>query len=71
MDDRIRWWDKVNRALYPYFGPAQLGSRNEPPRASSVDRPCPLCGAPMPEHIVERTADWTTATRLHCPVSAA
>ena len=69
-DARPRWWDRLNRALYPYLGPAQLGSRDEPPQAV-IDRPCPICGYSMHEHTVERAGDWSTATRLHCPVSAA
>jgi hypothetical protein len=71
MDDRLRWWDRLNRALYPYLGPAELGSADEPPAPSSVGRPCPICGAAMTEHVVERAGDWSTATRLHCPIAAA
>ena len=70
-DDRIRWWDRLNRALYPYLGPAELGKPGEAPRVSSVGKPCPLCGVSMLEHTVERSGEWTTATRLHCPVRAA
>jgi hypothetical protein len=69
---RERWWglaDRLNRALYPHLGPAQLGSSDEPPPAPSAGRPCPLCGASMRDHVVERAGerDWTTASRLHCP----
>lgn len=71
MTERMRWWDHLNRALYPYLGPADLGSPGEPPPPSSVGKPCPLCGVSMAEHVVERTADWSTPTRLHCPVVAA
>ena len=71
MTERLRWWDRLNRALYPYMGPAQLGSPDEPPRPSSVGKPCPLCGMSMTEHTIERAGDWNTATRLHCPVAAA
>lgn len=71
MDDRPRWWDRLNRALYPYLGPAELGSPDEPPAPSSAGRPCPICGASMLEHVVERAGDWSTATRLHCPATAA
>jgi len=69
--DRLRWWDKLNRALYPYMGPAELGSPDEPPPMTSVGKPCPLCGASMLEHTVERPNDWATPSRLHCPLSAA
>ena len=71
MADRLPWWDRVNKALFPFMGPAQLGSPDEPPQVSSVGRPCPLCGHSMTEHVVERAGDWNTATRLHCPVGAA
>ena len=70
-DDRLRWWDRLNRALYPYMGPAELGSSSEPPPVSSVGKPCPICGASMLDHTVERANDWTTASRLHCPARAA
>ena len=64
----MRWWDRLNRALYPYMGPAQLGVAGEPPRIVDRDRqPCPLCGAPMAGHVVERSGG-NVATRLHCPV---
>ncbi|WBU37196.1 hypothetical protein [Homoserinibacter sp. YIM 151385] len=71
--DRDRWWDRLNRALFPYFGPAQLGTGRQPdqplPSAERrAERPCPLCGRPMTEHRLERTRDQHTSTRLHCPV---
>jgi len=71
MADRAPWWDKLNRALYPVLGPAQLGSRNEPPAPSSEGRPCPICGGAMADHVIERARDWSTASRVHCPVDAA
>lgn len=61
-----RWWDNLNRALFPYMGPAQLGPFDEPPLSSTSGKPCPLCGQPMDRHVIERSA--TAATRLHCPV---
>ena len=70
-DHRSHWWDRLNHALYPYLGPAQLGSPSEPARVSSVGKPCPLCGVSMLEHTVERASDWTTPSRLRCPVAAA
>ncbi len=63
----MTWWERLNKALYPYMGPAQLGVAGEAP--VTVDRtqqPCPLCGAPMAGHVVERSGG-SVATRLHCP----
>jgi hypothetical protein len=28
---------------------------------------CPICGQPMADHRVERTADQSHATRIYCP----
>lgn len=72
MDDRVRWWDRLNKALFPYMGPAQVGTGGAPdqplPTAETrAERPCPLCGQPMSAHTIERTGDWSTSTRLHCP----
>jgi hypothetical protein len=64
----MRWWDRLNRALYPYFGPAALGPG---PTGERPDTPsptaCPLCGKPLADHAIERSTDGHTATRLHCP----
>ncbi|MGN6327074.1 hypothetical protein [Pseudolysinimonas sp.] len=64
----LRWWDRLNRAIFPFMGPAQLGpgrggERPAEPRLST----CPLCGAEMSAHVVERTRDQHTPTRLICP----
>jgi hypothetical protein len=69
--DRIRWWDRWNRALFPYIGPPPLGPYNEEPLPPTGPKPCPLCGAAMDLHVIERTADDHTPTRLHCPVPPA
>ncbi len=63
MSERRRWWERLNRALLPYMGPAQVGPYDDPPEP--VAKVCPLCGRPMDEHVIERSA--TAATRLHCP----
>jgi hypothetical protein len=61
------WWNRVNRRLYPVFGPAQVtrSDRNvpEPERSGS---PCPVCGRPMTEHTIERGTS-SQPSRLHCP----
>lgn len=62
----MRWWEKLNRALFPWMGPAQLGPFDEAPLPSTAEAPCPLCGAPMSRHTVERPGG-NVASRLHCP----
>ncbi len=69
MTERTRWWDKLNRALYPYLGPAELGPFDQPPLPSLAAKACPLCGAPMTAHSVERPGG-NVASRLHCPAPA-
>ena len=67
---KLTWWQRLNKALFPYMGPAQLGPFDEPPLPSVAEKPCPLCGNPMDDHVFER-GDATTATRMHCPARAA
>lgn len=72
MAEKRRWWERLNRGLFPYFGPAQLGAgpggeREAVSDADRAARPCPLCGQPMSTHTIERTPNSSTATRLHCP----
>ncbi len=65
---RDPWSLRLNRALFPVFGPAQLGAgRPEAPYAPPADPLCPMCGQPMSGHRVERTADQSHATRIYCP----
>lgn len=56
----------LTATLLPYLGPPPLGDRNEPQAPSSVDNPCPLCGAPMSEHRVDRSGE---RTQLYCPTA--
>jgi hypothetical protein len=59
---------RLNRTLFPVFGPAQLGAgRPEQPLTPAANPLCPICGQPMADHRVERTADQTHATRIYCP----
>jgi hypothetical protein len=70
VSEQLRWWDRLNRAVFPFMGPAQLGPGPGGERATDSanhDPRCPLCGEPMDAHVIERAADWHTATRLHCP----
>jgi hypothetical protein len=53
----------------PFMGPAALGAGHpEEPYRRPENPPCPVCGTPMNDHVIERTANQTTATRLICPV---
>lgn len=64
------FWAAVNRFFYPVAGPAAVGiGRPEEPYVAPADPRCPLCGAPMAEHVIERGVG-TTSTRLHCPPAA-
>jgi hypothetical protein len=57
--------ERMNSRLRPYIGGAQLGIRDEAPIvAPAHGGACPLCGAPMDRHIVDRTGP---RTMLHCP----
>jgi hypothetical protein len=65
---RDPWSMRLNRTLFPVFGPAQLGAGHpEQPFAPAENPVCPLCGQPMADHRVERTADQSHATRVYCP----
>ncbi|GAA1060886.1 hypothetical protein [Agromyces bracchium] len=65
------FWSRVNQFLYPVAGPAQVGiGRPEAPYVPPADPTCPLCGALMAEHRIDR-GDATTPTHLHCPEPAA
>ena len=61
--------ERMNARLRPYIGGAQLGLKNEAPVvAPQHGGVCPLCGAPMDEHVVDRTG---VRTMVHCPVPRA
>ncbi len=53
---------RLNRALFPVLGPAQVGPYGE--EHASV-KPCPLCGKAMDAHDIERTPG--KPSYLHCP----
>jgi hypothetical protein len=65
VTEKIRWWMRLNRAIFPVMGPAQLGPFGEPPLPPADVKPCPLCGIAMTAHVIERSTGQ--ATRLHCP----
>jgi hypothetical protein len=65
VTEKIHWWMRLNRAIFPIMGPAQLGPFGEPPLPSVQAKPCPLCGVAMADHVVERRDG--RPTQLHCP----
>ena len=69
MSAKDPWWDRLNRKLFPYLGPPELGPYDEPPLPPTGPKPCPLCGMRMDEHEIER-GEGRTPTRIHCPAPA-
>ncbi|MET4783523.1 hypothetical protein [Glaciihabitans sp. UYNi722] len=67
MASRIPWWDRLNRALFPYIGPPPLGPFNQAPLPSTQAKPCPMCGRPMSAHDIERREG--RPTQIHCPAA--
>jgi hypothetical protein len=63
---KLPWWDRLNEMLLPYIGPPELGPYDEPPLPPTGPKPCPVCGARMDEHEIER-GEGRIATRIHCP----
>jgi hypothetical protein len=66
-----RFYEKANDVVRTFTGPADIGAGHpEGPDIRRADRACPLCGAPMTEHTIERVGDYRTSTRVHCPTPA-
>jgi len=55
--------ERLNARLMPYLGPPPLGPYDEEP-VPTRPAACPLCGAPMSEHVIDRSGE---RTQLHCP----
>ncbi|MDR6905745.1 hypothetical protein J2X63_001431 [Agromyces sp. 3263] len=55
--------ERLNARLLPWIGPPPLGPYDEEP-APNRAAACPLCGAPMSEHHIDRTFE---RTQLRCP----
>lgn len=53
---------RLTARLFPVLGPPPLGPFDE---EHATVKPCPLCGAAMDAHEIERTPG--RPTRLHCP----
>lgn len=56
----------VQRFFYQFEGPAQLGDPNEPAAVLPADPACPICGAAMSGHRIDRGGPGKT-THLRCP----
>ncbi|MPS75956.1 MAG: hypothetical protein E2584_04005 [Microbacterium sp.] len=57
----------VNTNLVRLAGPASVGpyEKTPPPSAAErAERACPLCGAPMTQHEIDRSGPKTL---VHCP----
>ncbi|GAA5152031.1 hypothetical protein GCM10025768_19390 [Microbacterium pseudoresistens] len=71
LSDRIReaggFYAWFNSTLIRVAGPASVGpyeTTPPPSEAERAQRACPLCGAPMSEHEIDRTGPKPL---LHCP----
>lgn len=63
------WATRMDKGLMPYMGPAALGAGHpEEAYRRPENPPCPVCGKPLDDHEIQRTANQTTPTRLICPV---
>jgi hypothetical protein len=63
------FWNRWNRITYSFSGAAQVGvgrGKTEAPYQPPADPKCPICGAAMAEHRIER-GTATVPTRVHCP----
>jgi hypothetical protein len=60
---RPRQHGGLDRAVMPFFGPAQVGPyETEPPVV--VDGTCPTCGRLDSEHVIDRSSG---RSRIQCP----
>lgn len=68
MAGLFRFARRIDKGLFPWMGPAQLGAGHaEEPYRPPADPRCPVCGGALREHTIARTSNQTTATRLLCP----
>lgn len=61
------WYAFLNARLVRFAGPAAVGpyeSTPPPTPAERSERACPVCGAPMTDHTVDRSGPRPL---LHCP----
>lgn len=59
-----RFFDRVDRALMPAFGPPPIVEDRDEDTTPLDERACPICGHPMFEHVVDHS---TPNTVLICP----
>ncbi len=59
-----RFFDRVDRALMPVFGPPPISDGRDEDTTPLDERACPICGHPMFEHVVDHS---TPNTVLVCP----
>lgn len=61
------FWNRVNRVVFTFTGPAQVGiGRPEEPYSPPANPACPVCSKPIAEHAIKR-GDATIRTQLNCP----
>ncbi|MBL5974763.1 MAG: hypothetical protein D3X82_13635 [Candidatus Leucobacter sulfamidivorax] len=56
----------LQRFLYQFQGPSQLGDRGEPPYVPPPDPKCPMCKQPMQDHRFDRGGPGKP-TYMKCP----
>jgi hypothetical protein len=61
-------YQRFNDRLFPWLGPPPLGPYDQPEPPAVATRACPLCGAAMSEHEVDRSGE---RTQLYCPTPSA
>lgn len=65
FDGKPGFFNRLNRIVYSYAGPADVGlGRAEEPYVQAADPQCPICGKPMALHDIDRSGE---RTQLHCP----
>jgi ribosomal protein S27AE len=65
FDGKPGFFNKLNRIVYSFMGPAHVGTgRTEEPDVVLPDPRCPLCGQLMASHTIDRSGE---RTQLHCP----
>lgn len=61
--------NRINAALFPIIGPAQLGSGGSP-EVADTSRPaakCHRCGISYDEHVIRRGSGPTQSSSIICP----
>ena len=60
------FFDWVDRVLEPAFGPPPITLERDDERRPIAEEPCPVCGHPMFEHVVDHRRPNAV---LECPVA--